>query len=126
MGWGAFWQVLADGVAFATVGYWAAPFMLAAACWVALTTPDALFRGLLLGLGILGVVSLVSVASIQVVPRSLLGLPLWAPLLAPPIAFFAHVLLLVPDDASRGARLAWATANLTFIARSSLFLGAFV
>ena len=126
MGWGEFWQVLADGVAFATVGYWAAPFMLAAACWVGLTTPDALFRGLLLGLGMLGVVSLVSIASIQVVPKSLLHLPLWAPLLTPPIAFIAHVLLLIPDDASRGARLAWAAANLTFIVRSTMFMGGFV
>ncbi|MDP3590711.1 hypothetical protein [Phenylobacterium sp.] len=126
MGWGEFWQVLADGLAFATVGYWAAPFMLAAACWVGLTTPDAVFRGLLLGLGTLGVVSLVSIASIQVVPKSLLRLPLLAPLLMPPIAFIAHMLLLVPGGASRGARLAWAAANLTFITRSLMFLGAFV
>lgn len=126
MGWGEFWKVLADGVAFATVGYWAAPFMLAAACWVALTTPDAKFRGLLLGLGMLGVVSLVSTASMQVVPKSLLDLTLWAPLLTPLIAFTAHILLLIPDDASRGARLAWAAANLTFIVRTTVFMGGFV
>ena len=100
--------------------------MLAAACWVALTTPDALLRRLLLGSGMLGVVSLVSIASIQVVPKSLLHLPLWAPFLTLPIAFISQVLLLIPDGASRGARLAWATANLTFIVRSILFMGAFV
>lgn len=126
MGWSAFWQVLADGLAFATVGYWGAPFMLAAGCWIALTTPDPLFRRILLGLGMLGVLNLVSIASIQVVPRPLLHLPLWAPILTPPIAFFAQVLLLIPDDASRAARLAWAAANLTFIVRSSLFMGLFV
>lgn len=100
--------------------------MLAAACWVALTTPDALFRGLLLGLGALGGLNLVSVASFQVVPTQHLRLMLSAPLLTPVIAFTAHVLLLVPDDASRSARLAWAAANLTFVARSSFFVGGFV
>ena len=97
--------------------------MLAAACWVALTTSDAKFRGLLLGLGMLGVLSLVSIASLQFVPeRSMLT----APILAPPLAFIAHVFLLVPDNGARGARLAWAAANLTFIVRSTIFMGAFV
>lgn len=123
MGWGAFGQVLADGVAFATFGYWGAPFMLAAACWVALSTPDALLRRLLLGLGMLGVLSLVSVASLQLVPERFM---LAAPILGPPIAFIGHMLLLAPDGGSRGARLAWAAANLTFMARSTLFMGAFV
>jgi hypothetical protein len=103
LGWGTFGQVLADGVAFATVGYLAAPFMLAAACWVALTTSDAKFRGLLLGLGMLGVLSLVSIAALQFVPERFM---LTAPIMAPPLAFIAHALLLVPDNGARGARLA--------------------
>lgn len=123
MGWGAFWQVLAEGVVFATLGYWAAPFMLAAACWVALATPDALLRRLLLGLGMLGVLNLVALASIQVVPSSLL---LRVPILTVPIALIAHMFLLAPDGGSRGARLAWAAANLTFIARSILFMGPYI
>ena len=51
---------------------------------------------------------------------------LTVPILAPPLAFIAHVFLLVPDNGARGARLAWPAANLTFIVRSTMFMGAFV
>ena len=123
MGWAAFWQVLAEGAAFATFGYWAAPFMLGAVCWGALATSDVPLQRLLLGLTALALLSLISVASFQVVPPRFIRPLMTIPFVMPFIVFGGHVLLMMPAGGARAARLAWAAANLTFVGRSILFLG---
>lgn len=123
LGWGAFWQILANGVAYSTVGYWGVPVVVAGAGWIALSTPNARLRYLLLSLPMLGILNLLSVASIAVVsdpPRSWI---LWVPILSPLFALVGHALLLLPDDASRAARVLWAAANLTLVVRSTIFVG---
>lgn len=126
MGWAAFWQVFAEGAAFATFGYWVAPVMLGAVCWGVLATSDVPLRNLLLGLTALVLLSLVSIASFQVVPPRFFRLLMTIPFVTLFVAFGGHVLLMMPKGGARAARLAWAAANLTFAGRSILFLGAYV
>ena len=126
MGWGGFAQVLLEGVAQATFGYWGLLVLLMAGVWMARVTVDAPLRTFLLALPLIWVVSLLSTAAFQVVPPQYIREMLAVPIVAPLLSLWAHCASILPDGGPRLPRVVWAVANLTFVVRATLFVGAYV
>lgn len=119
----AFAQALTDGVRYATFDYWGLLLLFAAGVWSAKATVDVQLRRWLFVLPGLWAVSLLSTASIQVVPMQYLRLCMVLPLAALLLGLGAYLALLAHRGGRRAPRLLWGAVNLTFVCRAALHLG---